>query len=72
MAPEQVRILAAAIVQGDHVRVGTEDFPFDRAGNLAETHRLVAEVAEIARALGRPVATPEQAREIVGVRSLAR
>jgi 3-keto-5-aminohexanoate cleavage enzyme len=72
MGPEQVRILAAAIVQGDHVRVGTEDYPYDHSGNLAETHRLVAEVAEIARALGRPIATPDQAREIVGTRSLAR
>ena len=72
MAPEQVRILAAAIVQGDHVRVGTEDYPYDRAGNVAETHKLVREVAEIARAVGRPIATPAQAREIVGARSLAR
>ena len=72
MAPEQVRIVAAAIVQGDHVRVGTEDFPYDRAGNLAETHVLVAEAADIARAVGRPIATPAQAREIVGARSLAR
>ena len=46
MAPEQVKILAAAIVQGDHVRVGTEDYPYDRGGNLAETHQLVSEVAE--------------------------
>ena len=41
MAPEQIGIAAAAIVQGDHVRVGTEDYPFDRAGSLAETHELV-------------------------------
>ena len=70
--PSRCRILAAAIVQGDHVRVGTEDYPFDRAGNLAETHQLVSEVAEIARAVGREIATPAQAREIVGTRSLAR
>jgi 3-keto-5-aminohexanoate cleavage enzyme len=72
MAPEQIKIVAAAIVQGDHVRVGTEDYPFDRNGNLAQTHQLVSEVAEIARALGRQIATPAQAREIVGARSLAR
>lgn len=72
MAPEQVKILAAAMVQGDHVRVGTEDYPYDRAGNMAETHTLVSEVAEIARAVGRQIATPAQAREIVGARSLAR
>jgi 3-keto-5-aminohexanoate cleavage enzyme len=72
MAPEQVRILAAATVQGDHVRVGTEDYPFDRTGRPAQTHQLVAEVADIARAVGRPIATPAQAREIIGDRSLAR
>ena len=30
MDPEQMRILAAAITHGDHVRVGTEDHPYDR------------------------------------------
>jgi 3-keto-5-aminohexanoate cleavage enzyme len=59
-------------VQGDHVRVGTEDYPYDRGGNLAATHQLVAELAEIARAVGREIATPAQAREIVGTRSMAR
>jgi 3-keto-5-aminohexanoate cleavage enzyme len=72
MAPEQIRIAAAAIVEGDHVRVGTEDYPYDRAGNVAETHQLVAELAEVARAVGREIATPAQAREIVGARSIAR
>ena len=70
MDPEQMRILAAAITHGDHVRVGTEDNPYDRHGSRAETHELVAEVAALASAVGRPVATPDEAREIVGLRGV--
>jgi 3-keto-5-aminohexanoate cleavage enzyme len=67
MAAEQVRLLAAAIVEGDHIRVGTEDYPFNHAGEVVPTHELVAEAAQMAEALGRALATPEQAREIVGL-----
>jgi 3-keto-5-aminohexanoate cleavage enzyme len=67
MDPRQIDILTAAIEAGDHVRVGTEDYPFDREGRQAETHVLVAEVAELARRLGRALATPEEARALTGV-----
>jgi 3-keto-5-aminohexanoate cleavage enzyme len=60
-------LVAAAITDGDHVRVGTEDYPFDRSGDPALTHRLVAEVAELAAELGRPLATPTEARAICGL-----
>ena len=52
------------------MRVGTEDYPRGRDGELAPTHQLVAEVVELAGMLGREVATPAQARELTGVRSL--
>jgi 3-keto-5-aminohexanoate cleavage enzyme len=71
MDERQIDLIAAAIVSGDHVRVGTEDYPFARSGEIAPTHQLVAEVAELAAALGRPVATPEQARPLVGVAEVA-
>jgi 3-keto-5-aminohexanoate cleavage enzyme len=67
MGERQYRLLVAAIGLGDHVRVGTEDFPFDRHGNPAATHELVAQIAEVARAAGRPIATPDQAREVIGL-----
>jgi 3-keto-5-aminohexanoate cleavage enzyme len=67
MDERQVDIVSAAIVHGDHVRVGTEDYPFARSGEVVPTHQLVAEVVELARALGRPVATPDEARPLVGV-----
>jgi 3-keto-5-aminohexanoate cleavage enzyme len=67
MGEEQFRLLVAAITLGDHVRVGTEDHPFDRYGTPATTHELVAQIAAVAEAVGRPVASPEQAREITGL-----
>lgn len=67
MGKEQIEIVTAAIVLGDHVRVGTEDYPYDRNGNVVPTHELVAAAAQIARSVGRPVATVHQARRIVGL-----
>lgn len=67
MGPGQFRLLVNALTTGDHVRVGTEDYPFDRYGNPAATHELVAQIANVAQSIGRPIATPEQARDIVGI-----
>jgi len=69
MDERQVDVVAAAIVAGDHVRVGTEDLPLGRDGGLAPTHQLVAEVAELAATLGRRLATPAEARALTGVRN---
>jgi 3-keto-5-aminohexanoate cleavage enzyme len=62
-------IIAAAIIHGDHVRVGTEDLPYDHSGKLVDTPALVRETAEMARALGRPLATVEQARQMIGLKN---
>jgi len=67
MGERQIDIVAAAIALGDHVRVGSEDYPRNRAGQIATTHELVKEAADIARALGRPLATVEQARKMIGM-----
>jgi 3-keto-5-aminohexanoate cleavage enzyme len=66
MGREQIEIMTAAIVLGDHVRVGTEDYPFI-GGRVVTTHELVAAAAEIARSVGRPVATVAEARTILGM-----
>jgi 3-keto-5-aminohexanoate cleavage enzyme len=68
MDEKQMDILVAAIMNGDNVRVGTEDYPYNRRGKLVATHELVKEIADIARLLGRDTATPAQAREILGTR----
>ena len=67
MGEGQRDILAAAILKGDHVRVGTEDNPFNRAGEVVATHELVRETAEIARTVGRPLATINEARKLIGL-----
>lgn len=67
MGPEQVPLLAAAIGQGDHVRVGSEDMPFGRGGAVVPTHQLVAEASDLARAIGRRVATADEARALLGI-----
>lgn len=66
MGEEQMDILVAAIRNGDNVRVGTEDYPFNQQGKICEAYELVKEIADISRSLGREVATPEQARQILG------
>lgn len=67
MGKEQVDIVTAAILMGDNVRVGTEDYPRNRKGEITTTHELVKEAADIARSVGRPLATVEQARKIIGL-----
>jgi 3-keto-5-aminohexanoate cleavage enzyme len=67
MGEGQRDILAAAIIHGDHVRVGTEDLPYDHSGKLVDTAALVRETAEMARSLGRPLATVHQVRKMIGL-----
>jgi len=67
MDPAQMKLLVAAITHGDNVRVGTEDYPFNQQGKVCATYELVKEIADIARSLGREVASPQQAAEILGI-----
>ncbi len=63
----QLPLATVAIAMGGHVRVGLEDNLWYAKGRLARNDELVARVARIAAELGRPVATPAQAREILGI-----
>ena len=57
-----------AIVMGGHVRVGFEDNIFYSKGVVAESNaQLVARIARISRECGREVATPAEARKILGL-----
>lgn len=61
-------VAAAAIAQGGHVRTGFEDVRYVAPGTLATSNReLVAKVCSVAEERGRVVATPRQAREILGL-----
>jgi 3-keto-5-aminohexanoate cleavage enzyme len=63
----QLPMATLAIVMGGHVRVGLEDNLYYRKGELATNEQLVARVARIAAEVGRPVATPNEARQILGL-----
>lgn len=66
--PAQFPFLAMAIVMGCHVRVGMEDNFYVNKGELAQSNaQLVDKIVQIATLLGRPIATPAQAREMMGL-----
>ena len=65
----QMRIAAQAAAMGGHVRVGLEDSLWLGPGKLAETNaRQVAKVREILEGLSFEVATPDEARQMLGLK----
>lgn len=64
----QFPMAALAIVMGGNVRVGFEDNVFISKGVLAKSNgELVEKVVQMAKLLGREIATPAEAREILGL-----
>lgn len=64
----QFPMLAMGIVLGMHVRVGLEDNVMYAPGELAKSNaQMVERVVRLAKELGRPIATPTQAREMMGL-----
>ena len=64
----QLPFATLGLLLGGNVRVGLEDNVYLRRGQLAESNaQLVERVVEVAELLGRPVATPAQAREQLGL-----
>jgi 3-keto-5-aminohexanoate cleavage enzyme len=64
----QTPMAMLALAMGGHVRVGLEDAIYYSRGELATGNaQLVERVVRLAGELGRPVATPEQARDILGL-----
>jgi len=64
----QTPMAMLALAMGGHVRVGLEDAIHYRRGELATGNaQLVARVVRLAAELDRPVATPAQARELLGL-----
>lgn len=61
-------ILYAALAMGGHVRVGMEDNIFYSRGVLAESNaQFVSRAKRIIEELGKEVATPQEAKEILGL-----
>lgn len=60
------QMITQALLLGGHVRVGREDCPFLSPGEYAKTTaELVEKIVKISRALGREIASPDEAREII-------
>lgn len=60
---------AAGIVMGGHVRVGFEDNVYISKGVPAKSNgELVEKVVRLAKELGREIATPDEARAILGLK----
>lgn len=64
----QIPMLTMAIILGGHTRTGLEDTILYDKGILATNVMLVERVKRIAKELGREIATPDEAREILGLR----
>ncbi|MCC5912664.1 MAG: 3-keto-5-aminohexanoate cleavage protein [Clostridiaceae bacterium] len=64
----ELPLATMAILLGGHVRVGFEDNIYYNKGELAKSNaELVARIVRIAKELGREIATPEEARKILGI-----
>jgi 3-keto-5-aminohexanoate cleavage enzyme len=69
MGKEQTAIATLAIATGGNVRVGTEDNPFIEEGVPARDNaELVERMVWLSRKMGREIATPEEARAILGLK----
>ena len=69
---QQLPLATVALAMGGHVRVGLEDNIYYSKGRLARNDELVARVGRVAAELGRPPASPQEARRILGLPELAR
>lgn len=64
----EIPLAAVAIISGGHVRVGYEDNVYLSKGVLAKSNgELVEKVVRISKELGRDIASPDEAREILGI-----
>lgn len=65
----QLPMATMAIIMGGHVRVGLEDNIYYKKGVLATNRQLVERVVRISREIGREIATPEEARQILQIQT---
>ena len=70
VGPACFPMAAQAFLMGGHVRVGLEDNLYMSRGKYAESNAaMVSHVRSILEALGAEIATPAEARTIIGLRS---
>jgi 3-keto-5-aminohexanoate cleavage enzyme len=72
IGPFQLPVTTLALLLGGHVRVGLEDNVYYRRGELANSNaELVERTVRLARELGREIASPQQARLMLGLKASA-
>ncbi|MDS0282110.1 3-keto-5-aminohexanoate cleavage protein [Haloarcula onubensis] len=68
VGPHQLPLTTMAVLLGGHVRVGMEDNLYYRRGEKAQSNQqLVERTANIIEHLDRDIATPDEAREMLGM-----
>lgn len=65
---DQWALAAGALSMGGNIRVGLEDNFFLPNGEMSTNPGLVEQAAKLTRAVGRTPATPDEAREILGMK----
>lgn len=64
----QTSLLTLTMLNGGHVRLGTEDNPYFLDDQPAQSNaQIVGRIATVAREIGRGVATPEETRKMMGL-----
>jgi 3-keto-5-aminohexanoate cleavage enzyme len=72
IGPFQLPLTTLATLMGGHVRVGLEDNVYYARGQKAESNRqLVERAVRIAHELNREIATPAEARRMLGISAVA-
>jgi len=67
------RLAAMAMAMGGHVRTGLEDNVYIRKGELANSNaQMVEKIMRMAREIGREVASPDEARKMLGLAGATR
>lgn len=66
--PARTSLTTVAMLMGGNIRVGLEDNLYLSKGVLARSNaEQVAKAASVVRLLGRDIATPDEAREMLGL-----
>lgn len=67
---DQLPLNVAALVMGGHARTGLEDNHYYARGDKATNARLVERLVRLGREVGREIATPSEARALLGLPQL--
>ena len=70
MGPFQFPMVMMSIILGGHVRVGMEDNVYLKKGRMLKSNaEAVERIVDLAKGMNRDIATPKQAREMLGLSS---